>query len=218
MMAHLDLVTNNMNHEACIYKNISKGSHYLSLEFSGTSDNKFGIGAKAYLFSGGQMQYEQLMLTRGFQSAVEPKLHFGLGNQPKTDSLLIVWPNQTFQVIRNIKDDQLLLIDQKNASGHFDHNQFFPPGEPMFSNITKRVNIKWKHKEDNFVDFNKQPLIPHMLSEEGPRIAVADVNHDGLDDFYVCGGKGHPGRSLFKLLDGTFQTFSTTDICDRCRE
>jgi len=202
---HLDLVTNNMNHEACIYKNISKGSHYLSLKFSGTADNKFGIGAKAYVFSGGQMQYEQLMLTRGFQSAVEPKLHFGLGDKQKVDSLLIVWPNQSYQVLRNIKDDQLLLIDQKNAGDHFDHNQFFPPKAPMFSNITNRVNIKWKHQEDNFVDFNIQPLIPHMLSEEGPRMAVADVNHDGLDDFYICGGRGQPGELFVQIPDGTFK-------------
>ncbi|MDP9046955.1 MAG: CRTAC1 family protein, partial [Bacteroidota bacterium] len=73
---HLDLVTNNINHAACIYKNISKDKHYLSIKFTGRQDNGFGIGAKAYVFCGKQMQYEQLMLTRGFQSSVEPKLHF----------------------------------------------------------------------------------------------------------------------------------------------
>ncbi len=78
---NLDLVTNNMNHAACIYKNVSQGSHYLKLKFAGRADNRFGIGAKAYLFCAGKMQYEQLMLTRGFQSSVEPKLHFGIGNR-----------------------------------------------------------------------------------------------------------------------------------------
>ncbi|HTD39404.1 MAG TPA: FG-GAP-like repeat-containing protein, partial [Mucilaginibacter sp.] len=148
---------------------------------------------------------EQLMLTRGFQSSVEPKLHFGLSDKQKVDSLLVVWPNQTYQVISNIKDDQLLLIDQKNAGGHFDHNQFFPAKPPIFSNITNQLNIKWKHQEDNFVDFNIQPLIPHMLSQEGPRMAVADVNHDGLDDFYICGGKGQPGALFIQRPDGTFK-------------
>jgi hypothetical protein len=202
---HLDLVTNNMNREACIYKNVSKGAHYLSLKFTGTVDNKFGIGAKAYVFCGKQMQYEQLMLTRGFQSSVEPKLHFGLNDKQKVDSLLIVWPNQSYQIIRNIKDDKLLVIDQKNAAGHFDHKQFFPPAAPLFKDITIELNVKWKHQEDDFVDFNQQPLIPHMLSKEGPRIAVADVNHDGLDDFYVCGGKGQPGALFVQTAGGGFK-------------
>lgn len=202
---HLDLVTNNMNHEACIYRNQSKGTHYLSLKFSGKQDNKFGIGAKAYTFSGGQMQYEQLMLTRGFQSSVEPKLHFGLGNTQHIDSLLIVWPNQAYQMMRNVKTDQALTIDQKNAAGHFDYSRFFPVKAPMFTNITKQVGINWRHQEDNFVDFNLQPLIPHMQSLEGPRMAVADVNHDGLDDFYICGAKGQAGALFIQQTDGSFK-------------
>jgi len=202
---HLDLVTNNMNHEACIYRNESKGTHYLSLKFNGKEDNKFGVGAKAYVFSSGQMQYEQLMLTRGFQSSVEPKLHFGLGGKQKVDSMLIVWPNQSYQVIRNVKPDGTLMIDQKNAAGHFDYNRFFPAKGPLFTNITKQIGIKWQHQEDGFVDFNLQPLIPHMQSEEGPRMAVADVNGDKLDDFYICGAKGQPGALFIQQTDGTFK-------------
>lgn len=201
---HLDLVTNNMNHEACIYKNVSAGTHYLTLKFSGHEDNKFGIGAKAYTFCGKQMQYEQLMLARGFQSSVEPKLHFGLDKTKNIDSVLIVWPNQTYQVIRNVKSDRLLIADQKNAGGHFDHTRFFPAKRPLFEDITARTGIKWKHQEDSFVDFNQQPLIPHMLSKEGPRIAVADVNHDGLDDFYICGAKGQPGALFIQTRNGGF--------------
>jgi enediyne biosynthesis protein E4 len=202
---NLDLVTNNLNHVACIYKNTSENSHYISLKFKGRQDNSFGIGAKAYVFCGGQMQYEQLMLTRGFQSSVEPKLHFGLGNSQKIDSLLVVWPNQTYQLVRDVKANQLLMLDQKDASGHFDHNRFFPPPAPVLKEITDKLNINWQHKEDNFVDFNQQPLIPHMLSTEGPRIAVADVNHDGLDDFYVCGAKGQPGALFIQTKDGGFK-------------
>ncbi|MDB5017940.1 MAG: repeat protein [Mucilaginibacter sp.] len=202
---NLDLVINNLNHPACIYKNVNKGSHYLSLRFTGRRDNRFGIGAKAYVFSGKQMQYEQLMLTRGFQSSVEPKLHFGLNDHKKIDSLLVVWPDQTYQVIRNIKGDQLLVMDQKNAKGHFDHNRFFPAPLPILKDITDELKINWKHQENNFVDFNLQPLIPHMLSTEGPRIAVADVNHDGYDDFYICGAKGQPGALFIQTPGGSFK-------------
>lgn len=202
---NLDLVTNNMNHEACIYKNRLKNSHYLSLKFMGRDDNRFGIGAKAYIFCGEKMQYEQLMLTRGFESSVEPKLHFGLGGSSSVDSLLVVWPDQNFQVIRKFKADKLLVIDQKNAGGHFVHNQFFPVAKPILKDITAQTGVDWKHQEDAFNDFNQQPLIPHMLSSEGPRIAVADVNHDGLEDFYVCGAKWQPGVLYIQQKDGTFQ-------------
>jgi len=209
---HLDLITNNLNHAACIYKNLSASSHYLSLKFTGRQDNRFGIGTKAYIFCRGQMQYEQLMLTRGFQSSVEPKLHFGLGKQEKIDSLLVVWPNQTYQVIKNIKANQVLAIDEGNAAGHFVYSSLFPPKDPVLKDITGELNINWQHKENRFVDFNEQPLIPHMLSEEGPRIAVADVNHDGLDDFYVCGAKGQPGALFIQTADGHFKASVQPDF------
>ncbi|WP_295670541.1 CRTAC1 family protein, partial [uncultured Mucilaginibacter sp.] len=173
----LSLVVNALNHPACIYKNTSSGNHYLSVKFTGSQDNRFGIGAKAYVFCNGQMQYEQLMLTRGFQSSVEPKLHFGLNDQKKVDSLLIVWPNQTWQLIKNVKSDQLFVADQKNAKGHFEYGKFFPAPKPVFKDITADINLNWKHQENDFVDFDVQPFIPHMLSKEGPRIAVADVNN-----------------------------------------
>jgi hypothetical protein len=202
---HLDLITNNMNHEACIYKNVSKGTGFLSLEFNGSEDNRFGIGTKAYVFSGGGMQYEQLMLTRGFQSAVEPKLHFGLGKNKKIDSVLIIWPNQKFEIIRNVAANKLLKVNQKNATGHFNHSSFFPRKAPLLKNITTGQQVNWTHKEDEYVDFNQQPLIPHMLSSEGPRMAVADVNGDGLDDFYICGAKGQPGALFLQLRSGGFR-------------
>jgi hypothetical protein len=203
---HLDLVVNTMDHPACIYKNNSGNGHYLSLKFRGRQDNSFGIGTKAYVFCNGQMQYEQLMLTRGFQSSAEPKLHFGFGNSAKIDSVLIVWPDQAFQVIKNVKADQLITVGQQNAGGNFVYNNFFPAERPILKDITNRLNINWQHREDDFIDFNEQPLIPHMLSTEGPRIAVADVNHDGLDDFYVCGARGQAGVLFIQTTNGGFKS------------
>jgi enediyne biosynthesis protein E4 len=202
---HLDMVINNINREACIYKNTDTTNHYLNFQFVGRKDNRFGIGVKAYIFTGGQMQYEQLMLTRGYQSSVEPKLHFGLADAKSVDSILIVWPNQTCQVIKNVKANQLLRIDQANADRHFDYNAYFPPPAPLLKEVTSTINGSWQHKEDNYTDFDRQPLIPHMLSTEGPRIAVADVNHDGLDDFFICGGQGQPGALFIQNSDGTFK-------------
>jgi hypothetical protein len=202
---HLDIVTNNINQEAFIFRNTDTSTNYLSLTFTGRQDNRFGIGVKAYIFSGGQMQYEQLMLTRGFQSSVEPKLHFGLAKAKAVDSVLIVWPDKTCEVIRKVNASQTLRIDQKNANKQFVYNEFFPSKAPLFKDVTTSINLDWKHKEDSYTDFTWQPLIPHMLSTEGPRIAVADVNHDGLDDFFVCGGKGQPGALYIQDRDGGFK-------------
>jgi hypothetical protein len=201
----LDLVTNNVNHEAGIYKNNSPQTSYLSFKFIGRHDNDFGIGVKAYVFCGGQMQYEQLMLTRGFESSVEPRLHFGLGKNKSVDSVLIVWPDQAMQIFKNVKANQQLTIDQRNVTGQFDYKQFFPSLKPLFQDITNTIHTNWKHREDDFVDFNQQPLIPHMLSAEGPRIAVADVNHDGLDDFYVCGARNQAGALFIQTANGDFK-------------
>jgi hypothetical protein len=201
----LDLVVNNVNHEAGIYKNAGKSSNYITLSFAGKQDNHFGIGAKAYVFCGGQMQYEQLMLTRGFQSSVDARLHFGLSNHNKIDSILVVWPNQTYQVLKDVKTNHALNISQTNAKGKFSYAAFFPPAKPIFKDVTKEMQVNWKHREDYFVDFNQQPLIPHMLSAEGPRMAVADVDHDGLEDFYVCGAKGQSGALFIQTKSGGFK-------------
>jgi hypothetical protein len=202
---HLDIVTNNINREAFIFRNTDASAHYLSLQFTGRKDNRFGIGVKAYIFNRTQLQYEQLMLTRGYQSSVEPKLHFGLADAKAVDSILIVWPDQTCQVIRNVKANQLLKVDQKDAGKHFVYNEFFPTPAPVLKDITSNINLNWKHNEDSYIDFALQPLLPHMLSTEGPHLAVADVNHDGLDDFFVCGGKGQPGALFIQHPDGSFK-------------
>ena len=201
----LDLVINNVNHEASIYKNTSAQTASLTLKFTGRQDNGFGIGVKAYVFCGGQMQYEQMMLTRGFQSSVQPRLHFGLGKNHKADSVLIVWPNQTCQLLKNVKASQQLTIDQHNAIGKFNYSRFFPSPKLVFKEITNNIHINWKHRENDFVDFKQQPLIPHMLSTEGPRMAVGDVNHDGLDDFYICGARNQPGALFIQTATGDFK-------------
>ncbi|QQL51465.1 VCBS repeat-containing protein [Mucilaginibacter ginkgonis] len=202
---HLDLITNNVNSEASIYKHNGSSSNYLALTFTGTHDNRFGIGAKAYVFNKGKIQYQQLMLTRGFESSVAPKLHFGLGTAKTIDSLLIIWPNGSYQVIKQVKSGQTLKINQANASGHFEQDKFFKPAQSPIEDVTAAQRINWQHKEDQFVDFNMQPLIPHMLSAEGPRLAVADINGDGLDDIYACGAKDQPDALFIQEKNGGFK-------------
>jgi len=93
------------------------------------------------------MQYQQLMLTRGFQSASEPRLHFGLDTLNKIDSILIVWPNQTYQVTKNIAANQQLTLKQADASGRFVYQSFFPSSKAPFEDVTSQVSSNWKHNE-----------------------------------------------------------------------
>lgn len=207
---NLDLIINCIDAPAVILKNNAPKKNYLSISFKGSGLNTSGIGTKAYLFAGKKMQYQQLMLTRGFQSSSEPRLHFGLGDVNNIDSLLIVWPDQKYQLIKNISVSKQLLINQNDAVAGFKYELFFPSKKQLLQNITNEINIGWKHREDRFVDFNIQYLIPHMESTRGPKITVADVNKDGLDDFFACGAKGYAGCLMIQTKDGRFASLDTS--------
>lgn len=201
---NIDIVINCINGPAIMLKNNAPKRNYLSVAFKGNDMNTFGIGAKAYLFSNGKMQYQELMLTRGFMSSSEPRLHFGLDSIKQIDSLLVVWPDQNYQLIKNVSVNKQLLVKQSEAVPGFDYNMFFPKKKEVFTDISGKINVSWKHDEDNFNDFNAQSLIPHMESTRGPKLAIADVNKDGLDDIFVCGAKGQPGCLLIQTEDGKF--------------
>ncbi|MGI8950103.1 MAG: VCBS repeat-containing protein [Chitinophagaceae bacterium] len=206
---NLDLIINCINSPAKILKNNGPKKNFISISLKGDGMNKFGIGSKAYLWANNKMQYQELMLTRGFQSSSDTKLHFGLDTAKNIDSLLIVWPDQKFQIIKNISVNKQLIVYQKNAASNFNYNFFFPPKKEILENITNQVKCNWKHKEDNFIDFNVQYLIPHEESTRGPKIAVGDVNKDGLDDFYACGAAGQPGALMIQQKDGSFVASDT---------
>jgi hypothetical protein len=201
----LDLVVNNINAEATVYKNNTIGNnHFLSLSFRGNNLNSMGIGCKAYLFNKGMLQYQQLMLTRGFQSSCEARLHYGLDTASVIDSVLVVWTNGVYQLLRNVKANQSIVFKQSEAGGQFEYNSFFPANKPLFKNISSEIHFAWKNREDDFIDFNQQYFIPHELSTRGPKLAVGDVNGDNLDDMYTCGAKGQSGSLWLQTKDGHF--------------
>ncbi|GAB2810738.1 VCBS repeat-containing protein [Ferruginibacter profundus] len=205
----LDLVINSINAPAVVLKNNSVVKNYISLSFKGDSSNTFGIGCKAWIFQKGKMQFEELMLTRGFQSSSDTRLHFGLGADSTIDSMLIVWPDQQFQSIKNIVPNKQISVNKKDAAGVFTYTDYFKPAMPVLNDVTDQVNINWQHKENEFVDFNVQYLIPHAESTRGPKIAVADINKDGLDDMYACGAYGQAGTLLLQNTNGTFSSIDT---------
>lgn len=199
----VDVVINCLNAEAIILKNNTHKKNHLTVELKGEGGNRYGIGSKVYIFQNGRLQYQQVMATRGFQSASDTRLHFGLGEAGAVDSVLIVWPDQRFQVVKNVQANQSLNLQQANASGQFVHANFFGSYQPILQQATGEVS-NWMHRENDFVDYNIQYLIPHAQSTRGPKLAVGDVNGDGLEDMYVCGAQGWPGSLLIQSSNGTF--------------
>lgn len=203
----LDMVINPINAPAVVLKNNSPNKSSISISFKGDSSNRFGVGAKTYVFQKGKMQYQQLMLTRGFQSSCPAKLHFGIDSTAGIDSIVIVWPTQKYQVIKNAAPGKPLVVSEKDAAAQFSYQAFFKQPDNDF--LQASIPVSWKHRENDFLDYNIQYLIPHLQSTRGPKIAVADVNGDGLDDFYACGAKFQPGAMMIQQADGSFRSSDT---------
>ncbi len=216
---NLDLVINSLDAPAVVLKNSAPKKNFISISFKGDDLNTFGIGSKAYVFQKGRLQYQQLMLTRGFQSSSDTRLHFGLDSTSVVDSILIVWPDQKYEVLKNVEANKQISVQQKNASGTFIYADHFKPAPLFLNDVSDSIKIPWQHKEDNFFDYNVQYLIPHSESTRGPKISVADVNGDGLDDFYTCGATGQPGALMIQQKNGSFissdtATFATDASCE----
>ena len=142
----LDLVVNAVNSKAFILKNKSPQKNYLTISLKGDGQNSHGIGSKVYLFNGGSTQYQQLMTTRGFQSSSDPRLHFGVDSLTTIDSVLIVWPDQRYQVISQVKCNQQLNVSQNDASGIFKTTDNFKPANYIVERDAAAQPITWKHK------------------------------------------------------------------------
>lgn len=206
----LDIVVNNINDKAFILENRTlsgdapSGPGFLKIELKGTGKNRFGIGAKALAYTDGKLQILENSPVRGFQSASDYRLNFGVGDDDQVDSLIIVWPDFSFQVMEGIPINQTLQVRQEEASGKFDYGRFHQQNT-LLENVTQAVNIDFKHEENLFNEFTREPLIPHMMSAEGPAAAVGDINGDGLEDVFIGGGKHQPARFFLQNTQGTFQ-------------
>ena len=203
----LEIVINNIDDHATIFENKSSDSNnYLSIKFTGTSKNLFGLGTKVTLFTDKVQQYQELTLTRGFQSSVAPQLHFGLGNSSKIDSIKIVWPDNNVQVLKKAQVNTLLTVDYLNAAQlEKAIEKKALKYERIFQQITdSSLVVQHRHVENYYNDFDKEILLPHKTSMFGPNIAVGDLNMDKLDDL-VVGGSSQEKTAIFFQTEKGFE-------------
>ncbi|MBF9254015.1 VCBS repeat-containing protein [Pontibacter sp. 172403-2] len=198
----LDLVINNINKPAFIYQNQAnklKDNHYLQIKLAGAGQNTQGIGAKVTLYNNGQQQYQEQMPARGYQSSVSPVLHFGLGKAAGIDSLRIVWQSGRQQVLHEVKADQVLRLQEKDATGKYKSAKAAPA---IFEEVKSPVTFTHQQKAIN--DFKRQPLLVNPLSFAGPCMVKSDVNGDGLEDVFVGGSSGQAAALYLQQPDKSF--------------
>ncbi len=199
----LDIIVNNIDDYASVFENKNKAkNNYLSVSFKGISKNKFGIGTRVTIITDLTKQVGELTQTRGFQSAVAPKLHFGVGQATLIDSLLIDWPNGKQEIRTSIKANQHLQISYDVTNTSEKKEIVSNSLGKMFTSFLKDTILKHKHTENRFNDFKFQVLLPHKLSNLGPALAVADVNGDGKEDIFVGGAKDFSGSLYLQGVKG----------------
>lgn len=194
----LDLVVNNVNMPPFVYRNEIQErpeSNFLVVSLKGAGKNNAAIGAVVTLYYSGKINYLELVPIRGFKSCVDQRLHFGLGDSQSIDSMVINWPDGKCTVLHNLPVNQFLVLDQKDAVNNCSNIDGQHP-LPVFRKTEKITGLEFLHRENDFIDFDRDRLLFQMLSNEGPHMAVGDVNNDRREDVYVCGAKGSPGILL----------------------
>lgn len=187
----LDLIVNNIDEEAFVYKNNSENNY---LVFSFEDKNNY-LNTKVYLKHNDKVQMQELTATRGYFSSVENrKLHFGLGSTDIVESIEIIWQDNKKQVLKNVSSNQTLSIKKKDAKSI--HSYQAKNNEPLLKEISKDENLLARHRhfENEFDDFEKEVLLPHKQSSIGPALAIGDINQDGLEDVFIGGAKGKTGQ------------------------
>jgi hypothetical protein len=194
----LDLVVSNINNEAALYINQTNDkANYLKLEFRLDSPNTYGIGTKVYSYQGNKLQYKELYTVRGFQASSEPMIHFGYGQAQTVDSLRIVWPDGTFQTLKEIDVNQSLIISPENVK-EYNYEERLLRSDPLFKKVDNNLGIDFEHNEDPYIDSNRQKLIPYQVSDRGPAVAIGDLNGDSKDDIYFGSSRNRPSKIYFQ--------------------
>ena len=195
-----DLVVNNVNMAAFVYRNNTDsvlGNHYLKLVLQGQGKNTNAIGAKIKIETKNQSLYQEVQPIRGFQSSMDLRPNFGLLDSDSVN-VQVIWPSGKITRLENVKTNQILRLNEIDGVAIIKTTETLAPN--LF--IRSKLNAPFKHIENRFVDFDRDRLLPHMLSTEGPKMSMADVNNDGLEDLFIGGSKGEAATLLLGKTKG----------------
>ena len=200
----LDLVINNINEDAFVLENTldqNSQNSYLKIKFKGNSTNIFGIGTTVKAYYQNKVIVEENYTTKGYLSSVEPKIHLGLGDAKVIDSLEIIWSTGAYETLRDIKPNQEIVVYYKNALKNYSYKVLGK--QPSFF-VNKDSIVDFKHKDLQSLEFNRDQIIPYASTNLGPHIAVSDINNDGLEDFFIGGGKSQSSQLFIQNKKGKF--------------
>ncbi|WP_373511297.1 VCBS repeat-containing protein, partial [Persicitalea sp.] len=204
----LDIITNNINEAAFIYENLAEtyapANKSLVINLKGAAGNRNAIGAKCLVYSKGGVQYQEKFPVRGFQSSTEIPMLFGLGDSVRVDSVVVVWPDNGFETIKNPGLGKHLTVKYQTKLPKFDYEKLKTQrGE--FEDIAAQIGLDIRHEENRFNEFDREALIPNMMSTEGPALAVGDIDGDGRDDIFVGASREFLPKIYVQQANGKFK-------------
>jgi hypothetical protein len=212
----LDIVVNNIDHPVLLYENKSSdtiGKSFLRLQLKGPENNIHAVGAKLVLYAGNEIRTYEKFPVRGFMSSMEIPLQVGIRNT-RVDSMLLIWPDRSYSRVQPEAGKELQLTYTKGLP-LFDFNKLLVhdaiPPVPA-TDITQSSGFDFLHEENHFVEFDREPLIPHMVSTEGPALAVADINKDGLQDVFIGASRDHKSAIYLQQASGRLQRTAQPDL------
>jgi enediyne biosynthesis protein E4 len=205
----LDLIVNNVNSPAFVYQNNSeksKDNHFIKVKLKGEDQNRFGVGSVVELFSGAEIIKQELIPSRGFQSSMDYVMTFGIGTK-KIDSMQVIWSNGKYQTLKKITNNTTITLNIAEAKSNYSSK--INKTKPFFS---ETPNTFQTHRENEYIDFDYEGLISKMLSQEGPSLAVADINNDGNEDIFIGGAKGKSGNTYFNQGNDNYSLIPQNDL------
>lgn len=211
----LDLVVADFDEPIGVYRNVGNAGHGILIQLEGTESNRFGLGAKLTLETkrGSQVRYHSPLT--GFLASNEPLVHFGVGDTQHIEKLIIDWPSGARQELRDLEAGKLYVVAEPATSAAEDPSQRErPTREPLFTTSDALAGVR--HREQEYDDFRRQPLLPNKLSQLGPGMAWGDADGDGDDDLFVGGAAGDPGKLLINSGNGDFRR-RMLDVFERDR-